>query len=143
MFHDWFNYEQTDPDYLKQFQPPLNGDMMLTADPNNVHVLNIKDMLVFNNQLYRACKDYFQMMPNFSALHSIRKPAGASTVENETFCYSLAFQGSMNIVEDRRVIEQIHQSWHHCPYYMGVSSICEGLQDWRPAQPQPDGLGLV
>ena len=49
VFHDGFNYDQTDPDYLKQFQPPLNGDMTLTADPNNVHVLNIKDMLVFNN----------------------------------------------------------------------------------------------
>ena len=83
------------------------------------------------------------MMPNFSAHHFIRKPAGASMVENETFCDSLAFQGSMNIVEDGRVIEQIHGSRHHCPYYIGVSSIREGLQDRRPAQPQPDGLGLV
>ena len=77
------------------------------------------------------------MMPNFSAHHFICKPAGA------TFCDSLAFQGSMNIVEDGRVIEQIHGSRHHCPYYIGVSSIREGLQDQGPAQPQPDGLGLV
>jgi hypothetical protein len=65
-------------------------------------------------------------MPDFSALHSIRKPAGNSAYENETFCDSLAFQGTMNVLQDGRVIEQITGSGHHGADYVGVASIRSG-----------------
>jgi len=127
VFHDGFDYDQTDAaKYAAQLVPPQNGDWTLAADPNNVHVLNFKDMRVFNNQLYSAYRHYFKTMPDFSALHAIRKPAGASTVENETFCDSLAFQGTMNVLEDGKMVDQILGSGHHGPDYIGVSSIRSG-----------------
>jgi hypothetical protein len=127
VFHDDFDYDDTDPArYQAQFSAPANGDHTLAADPNNVHVLNFKDMRVFNNQLYGAYRHYFKMMPNFSALHSIRKPAGAGAVENDTSCDSMAFQGTMNVMEDGKVVDQVLGSGHHGPDYIGVSSIRSG-----------------
>lgn len=126
VFHDGFDYDTNSPNYNAQLVAPGNGDHTLTADPNNVHVLNFKDMRVFNNQLYSAYRHYFKLMPNFSALHSIRKPAGAGAVENETFCDSLAFQGTMNVLENGKVVDQVLGSGHHGPDYIGVSSIRSG-----------------
>jgi hypothetical protein len=124
VFHDKFNY---DPAYLPdQTQPPYNGDYTLTADPSNIHVVNYSDMRVFNKPLYSAYQHYRDMMPDFTGLHSIRKPAGASTVENETFCDSLAFQGTMRITEMGREVEHIQGSGHHGPDWVGVASIRSG-----------------
>jgi hypothetical protein len=83
-------------------------------------------MRVFNNPLYSAYQHYRDMMPDFTALHSIRKPAGASTIENETFCDSLAFQGTMRITEMGREVEHIQGSGHHGPDWVGVASIRSG-----------------
>ena len=133
VFHDGYDYNPAQ--YMAQQVPPLNGDYTLTADPNNVHVLNFKDMRVFNNPLYSAYQHYYKLMPKFTALHAVRKPAGASTVENETCCDSLAFQGTMNVVEDGRVVEQILGSGHHGPDYIGVASIRAGKGYKIGAQP--------
>jgi hypothetical protein len=124
VFHDNYNYapgrEQG------QMNAPENGDWTLAADPANIHVVNYKDMRVFNNPLYSAYEHYRNMMPDFTGLHSIRKPAGASTVENETFCDSLAFQGTMKITELGREVEHIQGSGHHGPDWIGVASIRSG-----------------
>jgi len=98
----------------------------LAADPNNSHPVDTRDMRVFNNPLYRAYSHYYDMMPNFSSLHQVRKPAGASSHENETFCDSLAFQGTMKINEDGREVEHIQGSGHHGPDWVGVASIRSG-----------------
>jgi hypothetical protein len=124
VFHDKYNYNQGVA--YDQTQPPYNGDYTLTADPGNIHVVNYKDMRVFNNPLYAAYQHYREMMPDFTALHAIRKPAGASTVENETFCDSLAFQGTMRITELGREVEHIQGSGHHGPDWVGVASVRSG-----------------
>ena len=65
-------------------------------------------------------------MPNFSLLHNVRKPAGASTVENESFFDSLAFQGTMKTMEEGREVEHTQGSGHHGPDWVGVASIRSG-----------------
>ena len=124
VFHDNYNYDPARQQ--DQQNAPENGDWTLTADPGNIHVVNYKDMRVFNNPLYSAYEHYRNMMPDFTGLHSIRKPAGASTVENETFCDSLAFQGTMRITELGREVEHIQGSGHHGPDWVGVASIRSG-----------------
>jgi len=98
----------------------------LSADPNNSHPIDTSDMRVFNNPLYSAYSRYYDLMPNFSSLHQVRKPAGPSAHENETFCDSLAFQGTMKIYEDGREVEHIQGSGHHGPDWVGVASIRSG-----------------
>jgi hypothetical protein len=124
VFHDNYNYDPAQEQ--AQMNAPQNGDYTLAADPGNIHVVNYKDMRVFNNSLYPAYEHYRDMMPDFTGLHSIRKPAGASTVENETFCDSLAFQGTMRITELGREVEHIQGSGHHGPDWVGVASIRSG-----------------
>ena len=128
VFHDNFQYG------IPADRQP-SGDHTLTADRDNIHVLNFKDMRVFNNELYSAYAHYRRLMPPFTELHNIRKPAGASTVENQTFCESLAFQGTMNVVEDGRIVESILGSGHHGPDYIGASSIRSGKGYKINAQP--------
>jgi hypothetical protein len=119
VYHD--NYDYT--------QPPGNqhdGNYTLSVDYDNVHVTNVKDMRVFNNPLYGAYRHYFHMMPNFSSLHAIRKPAGSSTVDNQTFYDSLAFQGSMRTFQDGHEVDSIQGSGHHGPDWVGAASIRSG-----------------
>ena len=124
VFHDKYNY---DPNYsINQGDAPYNGDYTLTADPSNIHVLNYKDMRVFNNRLYSAYEHYRDHMPDFTSLHASRKPAGPSATDNETFCDSLAFQGTMKVLEDGREVENITGSGHHGPDWVGVASIRSG-----------------
>ena len=118
VFHDSHNYH---PDAVN-----VSGDFTLTADRENLHVLNFKDMRVFNNPLYSAYEHYRRMMPDFTSLHAIRKPAGAAAAENQSFYDSLAFQGTMNVLEDGRIVESIQGSGHHGPDYVGVASIRSG-----------------
>jgi hypothetical protein len=119
VYHD--NYDYT--------QPPGNqhdGNYTLSVDYDNVHVTNVKDMRVFNKPLYGAYRHYFHMMPNFSSLHAIRKPAGSSTVDNQTFYDSLAFQGSMRTFQDGHEVDSIQGSGHHGPDWVGAASIRSG-----------------
>ena len=117
VYHD--NY---DPD-----NPVIDPkDNTLTVDYDNIHVTDIREMRVFNNQLYRSYRNYFNLMPDFSSLHRIRKPAGAATSENETFFDSLAFQGTMKTLQDGREVEMVQGSGHHGPDYIGAASIRSG-----------------
>jgi hypothetical protein len=67
-------------------------------------------------------------MPDFTTLHTSRKPAGIGGVEGETFCEALAFQGTMKVINSatRSEIEHIQGSGHHGPDWVGVASIRAG-----------------
>ena len=119
VYHDSYDYN------LPPDQQPT-GDFSLAVDYNNIHVTNVSDMLVFNKPIYSAYKHYYDMMPNFSRLHNIRKPAGASAVEGEGFFDSLTFQGTMKIMEEGREVEHTQGSGHHGPDWVGVASIRSG-----------------
>ena len=83
-------------------------------------------MRVFNNPLYAAYRNYFNLMPRFHSLHNIRKPAGASAEANETFFDSLAFQGTMITLQDGQRVDEVQGSGHHGPDWVGVASIRSG-----------------
>ena len=87
---------------------------------------DVRNMRVFNKDIYLPYKNYFDLMPDFSSLHRIRKPAGASASENETFFDSLAFQGTLKILQDGREVEMVQGSGHHGPDYVGAASIRSG-----------------
>ncbi len=121
VYHDSYNYNRAPDD-----QNDNGGDFSLTLDYNNIHVTNVKDMRVFNKPMYSAYGNYYNLMPNFSALHNIRKPAGPTAVENNTHFDSLAFQGTMKTMEDGREVEHTQGSGHHGPDWIGVASIRSG-----------------
>ena len=123
VYHDSYNYTRAPND---QGPNDNGGDFSLAVDYNNIHVTNVKDLCVFNQPIYSPYANYRAMMPNFSALHNIRKPAGASAVENESVFDSLAFQGTMKTMEDGREVEHIQGSGHHGPDWVGVASIRSG-----------------
>jgi len=114
--------------YHDRYDPndPNDKDNTLTVDYDNVHVTDVRNMRVFNKDIYLPYKNYFDLMPDFSSLHRIRKPAGASASENETFFDSLAFQGTMKILQDGREVEMVQGSGHHGPDYVGAASIRSG-----------------
>jgi hypothetical protein len=120
VFHDSFDYS-SGVDGMKY-------DLTLAADPCNAHLVNFKDMRVFDRQIYKGYKSYYDKMPDFTSLHQTRKPAGISSVESETFCDALAFQGTMKVVnsESRCEIEHIQGSGHHGPDFIGAASVRAG-----------------
>jgi hypothetical protein len=67
-------------------------------------------------------------MPDFGMLHKIRKNAGQATVENEAVVDSIAFQGSMKMINinTSAVIKDIQGSGHHGPDFVGVASLRSG-----------------
>jgi hypothetical protein len=101
--------------------------MMLPVDTENLHVVDVEEFRVFNNPLYKdSYKDYYTMMPNFQEMHQVRKTAGQSSAEAETPGDCLAFQGSMRVKKDGRVVEEVQGSGHHGPDYIGVASVRAG-----------------
>jgi hypothetical protein len=129
VFHDKYNYKGERRG--EQMNPPQNGDWSdwpLVTDPSNSRIVNFKDMRVFNHPMYAGYEFYRDRMPDFTDLHSTRKPAGISTVENETFCDALAFQGTMKVVDSAtgNEVEHIQGSGHHGPDWVGVASVRAG-----------------
>ena len=99
----------------------------LPLDNENLHVLDVRDFRVFGKDIYRdRYPRYKAMMPAFHELHKMRKSAGQATAEAETQTDSLAFQGSMRIKQDGRIIQDIQGSGHHGPDYVGVASVRAG-----------------
>ena len=119
VFHDWHDYDGSDD---------TNSNQTLSMDADNVRSVNISEFRVFNNELYRGYKQYQERMPDFTTLHTARKPAGDAGVEGETVCEALAFQGTMKVVNSltRAEIEHIQGSGHHGPDWVGVASIRAG-----------------
>ena len=117
VFHDIHNSERR--------AGPSNETLPL--DYENLQVTDVEDFRVFNNKLYEeAYKQYRDMMPSFHELHKMRKTAGQSSAESETQTDSLAFQGSMRIKQDGRIVQDIQGSGHHGTDYVGVASIRAG-----------------
>jgi hypothetical protein len=99
----------------------------LPLDSDNIQVVDVGDFRVFNSELYtHSYSHYREIMPSFHELHKMRKTAGQSSAEAETQTDSLAFQGSMRIKQDGRVIQEIQGSGHHGSDYVGVASIRAG-----------------
>ena len=99
----------------------------LPLDYENLQVMDVEDFRVFNNPLYsNTYAEYREMMPSFHELHKMRKTAGQSSAEGETQTDSLAFQGSMRIKEQSRLIQDVQGSGHHGNDYVGVASIRAG-----------------
>jgi len=67
-------------------------------------------------------------MPDFFDLHKIRKNAGLAAVENEAPSDSLAFQGTMRVLnaESGALIQEVNGSGHHGPDFIGVASLRAG-----------------
>jgi hypothetical protein len=99
----------------------------LPLDYDNIQVTDVQEFRVFNNELYaKSYAGYREMMPSFHELHKMRKTAGQSSSEAETQVDSLAFQGSMRIKQDGRLMQEIQGSGHHGVDYVGVASIRAG-----------------
>ncbi len=101
----------------------------LPADFDNIHVVQVKEFRVFNNDLYRhKYEAYRKRMPDFHELHKIRKNAGLAAVENEVSSDALAFQGTMRVLhaETGNVIQEIQGSGHHGPDFIGCASLRAG-----------------
>lgn len=97
-----------------------------TVGYDNLDVLDVSGFRVFNKPIYNAYCKYRVHFPMFYELHMQRKGAGESTEDLETTTDSLAFQGTMRIKEDGRLITEILGSGHHGADYVGVSSIRAG-----------------
>ena len=74
VFHDSFDYRRDG-----SVQP--DGNFTLTADKDNIHVLDFREMRVFNSPMYSAYEHYRNSMPDFTSLHNVRKPTGTAIVE--------------------------------------------------------------
>jgi hypothetical protein len=119
VFHDQYNYQSPDDNMM---------GTSLSADADNTRSIKIDEFRVFNNELYKGYGVYREKMPNYTTLHTARKPAGTSGADNETVCEALAFQGTMKIVSKhtRTEIETIQGSGHHGPDWVGVASVRAG-----------------
>jgi hypothetical protein len=101
----------------------------LSADFDNIHVVEAEQFRVFNSDLYRnAYMPYQKKMPNFYDLHMIRKNAGLAASENEASSDALAFQGTMRTLsaDNGAVIQEVMGSGHHGPDFVGCASLRAG-----------------
>jgi len=101
----------------------------IPIDSDNIKVIHTQDFTVFEQAPYNAVYNvYKNEMPDFGMLHKIRKNAGQATVENEAVVDSIAFQGSMKMINinTSAVIKDIQGSGHHGPDFVGVASLRSG-----------------
>ena len=100
-----------------------------SADFDNIHVVEVDQFRVFNNELYKnGYGAYKGKMPDFWDLHKIRKNAGTAAVENEAQSDALAFQGTMRTLsaDNGALIQEIQGSGHHGPDFVGCASLRAG-----------------
>ena len=116
LYDDSFNYEH----------PEASPKTPLNAGYDNLHVLDTQSFRVFNNPLYKDFQSYRQHFPRFLELHLTRKAAGDSAISADTATEALAFQGTMRIKEEGRVLTEILGSGHHGPDHVGMASIRAG-----------------
>jgi len=102
------------------------GDVAMVGSDNN-ETLDSSSFKVFKGAFNTNYRDLYRpMMPNFGELHHTRKDAGNSAHENETTTDILAFEGSMRIRENERIVSEIEGSGHHGKDYTGVASVRAG-----------------
>ena len=113
-----------------------------SVDPEALYAVSENEWRVFNRTPYREqYRAYLQRMPDFSYFHQTRKLPGYASVEAESTQTSLAFQGSMRIVNGL-VKEEIHGSGHHGPDYVGVAMLRAG-KGTRPIIAAPTPMRLI
>ena len=107
---------------------PHREKLRTMAGYDNLHVIDIDEFRVFNKKLYSGYRSYRRHFPNFHELHSTRKIAGESSREGETATDSLAFQGTMRVLnaETGGLLQEINGSGHHGPDFIGVASLRAG-----------------
>ena len=99
----------------------------LPADYENIQVIPVDEFRVFNNPTYaQQYGAYFNLMPDFHTLHATRKPAGQSSVDQETPSDCLAFQGTLRVIGPGGIRSETLGSGHHGVDYVGVSTVREG-----------------
>lgn len=110
----------------------------LAMDNDGMYVFDTREFRVFNKEIYRnGYAAYKNLMPDFTSLHKIRKNAALAAVENEVSSDSLAFQGTMRILDSTgHVIEEILGSGHHGPDFIGAASLRAG-KGYKFNAPQP------
>jgi len=81
-------------------------------------------------------------MPDFSYFHQTRKLPGYSSVDAESVQNALAFQGSMRIVRNGQVVQEIHGSGHHGADMTGIAAMRAG-KGLRPIFTPPTAMRLV
>lgn len=113
-------------DNFKYDNPDASPKIPLNAGYDNLHVLDTQNFRVFNNALYRGFNQYRRHFPNFLELHLTRKGAGDSATSADTATEALAFQGTMRVKEQGRVVSEVLGSGHHGPDYVGMASIRAG-----------------
>lgn len=97
---------------------PLDGEHM--------HQIRREPFRVFNRGYYcDRYRQYFAMMPDFSRIHN-SKTAGTASQENESSCCSLAFQGTMQVIDDHNNVVETSGNGHHGIDYVGVASVRSG-----------------
>ena len=101
---------------------------MLPMDYENIQVIPVDEFRVFHKQPYfEQYAAYRKLMPDFKTLHATRKPAGQSSVDQETPTDSLAFQGTMRVAGKTGMrTSEVLGSGHHGVDYVGVSTVREG-----------------
>jgi hypothetical protein len=112
------------------FHDDSNNNTNMMVDASTSRMIDTKTMRVFSDgDIYKqAYQVYRDRMPNFSSLHETSKPAGMASVENETSCNALAFQGTMKVLSKHtgHELEHIQGSGHHGPDWVGVASVRAG-----------------
>ena len=113
------------------------------VDPESLYTVSDNNWRVFNQSEYREqYRAYLARMPDFSYYHATRKLPGFSSVDSESAQSALAFQGSMRIVRDGQVIQEIHGSGHHGPDMTGVAAMRSG-KGTRPIFTPPTAMRIV
>ena len=124
------NFKSNWPSPIVFYDRGINSVASSTsADFDNIHVVEVDQFRVFNNDLYdNGYKPYKNRMPDFWDLHKIRKNAGTAAVENEAQSDALAFQGTMRTLsaDNGAVIQEIQGSGHHGPDFVGCASLRAG-----------------
>ncbi len=144
-----FNVDVNSKDYCRNWPSPIQFHDKLdiepqrhSVDPEALYAVSENEWRVFNRTPYREqYRAYLQRMPDFSYFHQTRKLPGYASVEAESTQTSLAFQGSMRIVNGL-VKEEIHGSGHHGPDYVGVAMQRAG-KGTRPIISAPTPMRLI
>lgn len=143
-FHQLYdeNWKANWPSPIMFYDEGGHHEAKLPLEYDNIHVVDTEQFRVFNSPLYQnAYKPYMREMPNFTQLHRIRKNAALAAVENEVSSDSLAFQGTMRILDTQgHLIEETLGSGHHGPDFIGVASLRAGKGYKFSSQPNMQRL---
>jgi len=126
----------------------FHADMNTGYSPNSKKsqgaLPNMHEHMVFNSEKYpRHCMPAMQEcftqymvkmeMTQWANVDQLNQPAGESCVANELTSTPMAFQGSMRVLQNGVLIEDIKGSGHLGHSYVGIVSVGEGRGVLNPA----------